>query len=84
MIDGYIYGIYGGPNMGSTSLRCLDVETGKLMWEKNLGKKVLSLIASDRKLIILEDNGTLHIAEATPTAYKEISSCELPVQRLFF
>ena len=78
MIDGYIYGSHGGPDMGSTSLRCLDVETGKLMWEKNLGRDVVSLTASDGKLIILEDNGTVRIAEATPTEYREISSCKLP------
>ncbi len=78
MVDGYIYGSHGGPDMGSTSLRCLDVKTGKLMWEKILGKEMISLIASDGKLIILEDIGTLRIAEATPKAYKEIYSCNLP------
>ena len=81
MIDGYIYGSHGGPDMGSTSLRCLDVETGKLTWEKTLGKEVISLIASDGKLIILEDIGVLRIANATPTAYEEISSCELPATK---
>jgi hypothetical protein len=54
------------------------VETGKLMWEKILGKEVISLTSAVGKLIILEDIGTLRIAEATPSSYKEISSCKVP------
>ncbi len=74
MIDGYIYGCEGGPDTGFSSLRCLDVDTGELMWEEYLGRGVsISLIAADGKLIILEEDGTLHIAEATPSSYKEIS-----------
>jgi outer membrane protein assembly factor BamB len=83
MIDGYIYGGHGGPDMGSSSLRCLDVETGKMMWEKTMGKEVISLLASDGKLIILEDIGVLRIANAKPTAYEEISSCDLPATKGF-
>jgi len=77
MIDGYIYGVEGGPEVRHCSVRCLSVESGQLMWEENLGKKAVSLVAADNKLIILEDNGTLHIAEATPRSYKEISRCDV-------
>ena len=80
LIDRYIYGCEGGPEMGRCSLRCLHVETGEIMWEEDLrleGEKrpiTASLIAADGKLIILEDDGTLHIAKATPTSYQEIAS----------
>jgi len=74
MIDGYIYGCHGGPELGFGSLRCLDVETGEVMWEEDFKRKPISLMAADGKLIILEEDGTLHIAEATPSSYKEISS----------
>ena len=46
------------------------------MWEKEL--RFSSLTAANGKLIILEENGILHIAEANPTAFQEISSCQLP------
>jgi hypothetical protein len=36
-----------------------------------------SLIAADGKLIILEEDGTLHIAEATPSMYEEMSNCDV-------
>lgn len=35
-------------------------------------------MAANGKLIILEDDGTLHIAEATPSSYREISSVDVP------
>jgi len=81
MIDGYIYGVRGGPERRLYSYLCLDVETGEVMWEEDLRtreKQVrpnqVSLMAADGKLIILEDDGTLRIAEASPSSYKEISS----------
>jgi outer membrane protein assembly factor BamB len=84
MIDGYIYGCRGGPDPVFYSLLCLNVETGEVMWEEDLKTKeelykpkTVSLMAAGGKLIILEDDGTLHVAEATPSAYKEISSCDV-------
>lgn len=76
-IDGYIYGVTGSylGRMEDCSFRCIDAQTGDLMWEQEL--RGSSLISADGKLIILEDNGTLHIAEATPSSYKEISSCNI-------
>jgi outer membrane protein assembly factor BamB len=54
------------------------------MWEEELktmekpwGPKTVSLMAADGKLIILENDGTLHIAEVTPASYQEISSCDV-------
>jgi hypothetical protein len=47
------------------------------MWEEELGKELISIMAADGKLIVLEDNGTLHIVEATPVSYEEISSCDV-------
>ena len=76
-IDGYLYGVDGNyfSNIKDCSIRCIDSENGGVMWEKEM--RGASLIAADGKLIILEDDGTLHIAEATPSAYQEISSCDV-------
>jgi outer membrane protein assembly factor BamB len=80
-IDGYLYGIHGDyhKDIKKCSLRCVDAETGDIMWKKDMTGA--SLISADNKLIILEVNGTLHITEATPAAYREISSCTLPTER---
>jgi len=80
LVDGYIYGCDGGPEVGYGTLRCLDAKTGELMWVDDLRAggwpklETASLIAADGKLIILEEDGTLHIAEASPSSYQEISS----------
>jgi hypothetical protein len=48
------------------------------MWQEQTGGASLS--AADGKLIVLTADSTLHVAEATPTAYVEISSCDLPAE----
>ena len=77
-LDGYLYGGQGGPYRYGASLRCIDLKTGKMMWEKELSetamKQCVTLMAADGKLIILSNDGILSIAEASPEAYKEISS----------
>jgi outer membrane protein assembly factor BamB len=85
LVDGFIYGCDGGPESGRGTLRCLDAMTGEIMWEDELRadgeveRKMVtaSLIAANGKLIILEDDGTLHIAEANPSSYREISNCDV-------
>jgi outer membrane protein assembly factor BamB len=73
-VDGYIYGCSGDQG-GYLPFRCIDAKTGKVMWEKTMW--TVTLIAADGKLLILEERGTLHVAEATPVSYKEISSGNL-------
>ncbi len=74
LINGYIYGCEGGPYQNQGLLRCLDVETGEVMWEEDLETISITLMAADGKLIILEGDGTLRIAKAKPSSYREISS----------
>jgi len=81
IIGGYIYGCFGGPNRGLADLRCLDLQTGRLMWKQELKTRPrvvsLALTAADGKLIVLDDQGILYIAEASSAGYKEISSCDV-------
>jgi outer membrane protein assembly factor BamB len=80
LIDGNIYGI-DGSYKEDKSLNCIDFKTGEKMWSENL--KAASLSAAVDKLIILNDKGTFFIVEATPSAYKEISSGTIPDQKGF-
>ena len=83
LVDGYLYGCHGGPGAWSppASLRCLELETGRLMWQDTLGepprKGVFSLMAADGKLIVLNDKGILFIAEASPAGFKPISKADV-------
>ncbi|HIJ70010.1 MAG TPA: PQQ-binding-like beta-propeller repeat protein [Planctomycetes bacterium] len=70
LIDGYFYGF------DMARLKCLDFNTGEVKWAtKDYGKG--SLIAADGKLIILSEKGKLVIAQASPTALKEIASAQI-------
>ena len=76
-VDRYLYGSDGF--QGRLFLRCLDFFTGELMWEQAMHRGgTVAVAAAGDKLLVLEDDGNLHIAEATPEAYKEISSCRIP------
>ena len=67
---GYLYGF------DEQDLKCIEKETGRVMWSKRgLGKG--SLMIADDKLIIQSERGVLAIAEATPNAYQEISSAQV-------
>jgi len=81
ILNGYIYGCLGGPNSRPTFLRCISLESGRMVWEKGFGKSYhqdgISLMAADGKLIILTDQGMLSIAEAGLSGYQEISSCDV-------
>ncbi len=73
LVDGYLYGIDG--NAGKGRLKCLDWKTGEEMWSENLGFG--ALCAAGNRLIILNERGTLHIAAATSSGYREFSSARV-------
>ena len=75
-LDGYLYG-YDGQASYPNALRCLECRNGHVMWEKKM--HMASVTAAGDRLIVLEGT-SLYILEATPSAYTEISSCELPVE----
>ena len=66
LYDGHLYGFSG------TRLRCVDVQTGKVLWD-NIGVGMGNVLVADGNLIVLGERGQLVLAKATPTAYSEIS-----------
>jgi outer membrane protein assembly factor BamB len=84
IIGDSLYALYGGPNYtnsGTASLRCLDLDTGRLQWDEPFGNnrqnKSLSLAAANGILIVLDDKGTLYTATASHESYKEIARCDV-------
>lgn len=85
LVNGYIYGTHlprslslstwGGIQAKPLPFRCVDLRTGEVMWERAM--KYVSLIAADGKLITLELNGTLRIADASPLFYHELGSVDV-------
>jgi outer membrane protein assembly factor BamB len=87
LLDKYLYGVHWPSDSQITEndwnqvlqlnwpLRCIDVNTGKVMWEKNM--KMASLTAANGKLIMLELDGMLRIADVSPSYFREISSLDV-------
>ena len=68
--DGFLYGF------STDRLRCVEFKTGKTMWDyAGLGKG--SLLIADGHLIVLGEQGTLVLAQATPKEYVEKARCDL-------
>ena len=64
LMDGHIYGF------DNSFLKCLGLETGKLMWsDRSVGKG--SLIAAQGHLFVLGEHGDLAVVETTPSGYRE-------------
>ena len=72
--DGYAYGIHGqtGANANKATLFCLDVSTGKKIWEER-GYGVGTVILIDNTMAVLSDRGELALVHATPKSFSEIA-----------
>lgn len=59
----------------SITLRCVDLATGKVRWEKaNVGKYHAAMVRTgDNRLLVLDDNGYLALLEPDAKEYKELA-----------
>ncbi|MCK5146361.1 PQQ-binding-like beta-propeller repeat protein [bacterium] len=74
LIDGYAYGF--GSIRRDQPLHCIELETGELKWQENLGDYG-ALISADNKLIILDGDGDLLIAKASSEKFETISKAKV-------
>jgi hypothetical protein len=73
--DGYLFGC-SGRHTQQAELRCIELETGKVMWSER-GLTRSSLLMVDGHFICLSENGILRLLKVNPLKYEEISSVEL-------
>jgi outer membrane protein assembly factor BamB len=71
-IDGYLYGHYGHRDFAKNSVKCIDIRTGKIQWEKPGFGPSQMILAGDR-LLATTDSGDLVAIEPTPSGYHELS-----------
>ena len=70
--DGYLYGMFCFKKFKTGPLKCVELATGKIMWEKpGFGQGNVILVGGT--LLALADDGQLVQVEAAPAAYKEIA-----------
>ena len=70
--DGILYGSHGR-NSGAAELRAIDHATGEIRWSEP-GLLWTTLLHVDGHLIVLSEDGRVHLAEVTPEAYRPIAS----------
>ncbi len=70
----FAYGI--GRGAGTYDLQSVDLRSGELKWSQAIGEWGALIGAAD-KLIVIDDRGWLLIVEATPEAYRLISSAKV-------
>ena len=68
--DGYAYGFHGHAwEQGGPTLRCIELASGKVMWEEaKLGSG--TIVRAGGQFIILSDTGELQLAIGTPKEFK--------------
>ncbi len=77
LVNGHLYGTHSLDHTSkSASLRCVRFETGEVKWEKK-GFGHAPLMAADGKLIIMEEQGNLIVAEASPKVFKELARAKV-------
>lgn len=73
LVNGMLYGIDGRADTGGARLRCVEPATGRVLWTvEEFG--VAHMIAAGDKLLLVKDNGTLVLAQADSTRYRELGS----------
>jgi outer membrane protein assembly factor BamB len=73
--DGYLYGFDGRQEFGQT-LRCVELATGKVMWNVDGFSAGTLLIAGDT-LVITRESGELALAAASPKAFRFLARAQL-------
>ena len=77
----HLYMVNGKASLtnASITLRCVELETGKVLWEKpNIGRYHAAIIrGADDKLLMLDDNGTLTLFEANEKEFKPVAKSKV-------
>jgi outer membrane protein assembly factor BamB len=73
--DGYLYGFEGRQEFGQ-SLRCIELATGKVMWNVE-GFGAGTLLIAGEALVIMRESGELVLAPASPKAFRYASRAQV-------
>ena len=79
LTGGHLYGI-DGDERANTTLKCIDLATGKVKWSEPVAKAG-ALCAAQDKLIVLSGTGELTIAKASPDGYDPLTSAQVQTGR---
>jgi outer membrane protein assembly factor BamB len=74
--DGYLYGMFSFKEYGVGPMKCVELATGQVKWEKpNFGSG--QVILAGGTVVALSDRGEVVLVEANPTAYTELARADV-------
>jgi outer membrane protein assembly factor BamB len=76
VFDGHLFGMFQFKEYGTGPVKCVDVKTGEVKWEKN-GFGPGHVIGVDRHVLALSDTGELVLIEAATGSYKEVARADV-------
>ena len=76
VVDGYLYGHYGHRDFEKNPLKCLDIRTGKIVWEKP-GFGTGQVLLAGKTLIATTDFGDLVAIDPSPQGYRELGRAKV-------
>lgn len=74
--DGHMYGMFQFKEYGAGPLKCVDVKTGTVKWEKE-GFGPGNVILAGNHILALADDGQLVLVQASPAAYQEVARAKI-------
>lgn len=74
--DGHLYGMFQFKEYGSGPVKCVDIRTGKVLWEQ-AGFGPGQVIRVKGGILALGDAGQLVLMEATPSGYHELARAQV-------
>ncbi len=76
LVGGHLYGMFQFKEYGNGPVKCVDVATGEVRWERK-GFGPGHVVAVDGHVLALSDAGELVLIEATPEGYREVSRADV-------
>ena len=76
LIDGYLYGTAGREDFKNGSFRCVEAESGKVMWSQ-AGVAVGHTLKIGDKLVVLDSGGTLSVVQPDEKKYAGLLSAKV-------
>ena len=70
--EGYLYGLYGHRDFGKNSMKCVDIRTGKVLWDQP-GFGPSQVIMAGNRIVATTDYGQLVVVEPTPSGFRELA-----------
>jgi hypothetical protein len=73
---GHLYGMFQFKKYGDGPIKCVDVKTGDVKWEKE-GFGPGNVIRSQDEIVALSDSGELVLIAADPSRYRELARAKV-------